>query len=67
MSLHETKYCLRCKKQFECKPGNISQCQCFGIKLTAEQKAFIELRYSDCLCNSCLTILQSDLELFEEK
>lgn len=67
MSLHETKNCPLCKSSFECKPGNIAQCQCFGIKLTDEQKAFIELRYNDCLCNNCLATLQNDIELFKEK
>lgn len=67
MSLYETKNCHRCKEQFECKPGNISQCQCNSIKLTYEQRAFIEQQYNDCLCNKCLTVLQNDLELFKEK
>ncbi|MBP8114012.1 MAG: cysteine-rich CWC family protein [Chitinophagaceae bacterium] len=67
MSLDETKYCPRCKESFECKPGNIAQCQCYGIKLTDIQKAFIKLRYNDCLCNNCLTKLQNDIELFKEK
>jgi hypothetical protein len=67
MSQHETKNCPRCKEQFECKPGNITQCQCYGIKLTDEQKVFIEFRYNDCLCSNCLTDLQNDIELFKEK
>ncbi len=64
---HETKYCPRCKKAFECKPGSITQCQCFGIIMTAEQKAYLELRYNDCLCRNCLTQLQNEVELFKEK
>jgi hypothetical protein len=67
MCTHENKTCPRCKKQFECKPGNISQCQCFGMKFTIEQKAYIEQRYSDCLCKECLATLQNDIELFKEK
>ncbi len=67
MCQHETKNCPRCKKAFECKPGNITQCQCFGITMTVEQKAYIELRYSDCLCRNCLTQLQNEVELFKEK
>jgi len=67
MCQHETKHCPRCKKTFECKPGNITQCQCFGITLTAEQKAYIEQRYNDCLCRGCLVQLQNDAALFKEK
>ena len=67
MCTHENKTCPRCKKPFECKAGNIAQCQCYGIVLTIEQKAFIEQRYNDCLCKDCLTTLQSDMELFKEK
>jgi Cysteine-rich CWC len=67
MCRHETKSCPRCNRSFECKPGNITQCQCFGIKLTIEQKAYVELRYEDCLCRNCLSILQNEVELFKEK
>ncbi len=67
MCQHETKNCPRCKTAFECKAGNITQCQCFGITMTVEQKAYIELRYNDCLCRNCLTQLQNEVELFKEK
>lgn len=64
---HEIKSCERCGNQFECKPGNITQCQCYGITLTIEQKAYIEQRYSDCLCKNCLQTLQGEVDLFREK
>lgn len=67
MCIHESKTCPRCRNSFECKPGNITQCQCFGISLSIEQKAFIEQRYNDCLCRNCLQVLQNDVELFKEK
>ncbi len=67
MCQHETKDCPRCKTAFECKPGNITQCQCYGIDLTAELKAYIEQRYNDCICKSCLQYLQLELNLFKEK
>lgn len=67
MCTYENKTCPRCKKPFECKPGNITQCQCFGIKFSIEQKAYIEQRYSDCLCRDCLGTLQNEIELFKEK
>jgi hypothetical protein len=67
MAHHEKKHCPRCAKPFECKPGSITQCQCFGIQLTTEQKSFIEDRYADCLCRDCLVQLQSHIELFKER
>ena len=67
MNRHEEKYCPRCKTVFECKPGNITQCQCYGIVLTDEQRAYIEQRYADCLCRDCLAYLSNELNLFKEK
>jgi hypothetical protein len=67
MCLHETKYCPRCKQAFECKPGNITQCQCYGIELAEEVKAFIEQQFNDCLCRDCLQYFQQELNLFKEK
>jgi hypothetical protein len=59
MSKHEEKHCPRCHLVFECKPGNITQCQCSAIQLTVEETAFIEAKYDDCLCINCLGELQN--------
>jgi hypothetical protein len=67
MCQHESKTCLRCKSPFECKPGSITQCQCYGIELSAELRVYIELRYNDCLCRNCLQYLSVELNLFKEK
>ncbi len=67
MCKHETKNCPRCGIAFECKAGNIAQCQCCGIELNAEQRAYIEQRYNDCLCRDCLQYLSNELNLFKEK
>ncbi|HEX7844425.1 MAG TPA: cysteine-rich CWC family protein [Chitinophagaceae bacterium] len=67
MNCHETKKCPRCNSPFECKPGNITQCQCYGLKISDEEKAFIEQRYEDCLCRNCLLQLKNQVELFKEK
>lgn len=67
MCQHETKNCPRCKQAFECKPGNITQCQCFGIILSDEQRVYIEQQYNDCLCRDCLQYLSNELNLFKEK
>ena len=67
MCKHEEKKCTRCNVYFECKPGNITQCQCYGIQLSVEEKAFIEDRYSDCLCKKCLQELKQRYVFFKEK
>lgn len=67
MCRHEAKNCPRCGKHFECKPGIITECQCFGIVVTEELKTFLEQRYTDCLCRSCLQYLQQEQHLFKEK
>ena len=36
---HEPRNCPRCNKTFECKVGNIAQCQCSSIVLSEEEKA----------------------------
>jgi len=61
MCRHEEKYCPRCNKAFECKPGNIAQCQCFGIFFSVEEKQAIEEKYTDCLCRSCLEEMKNEI------
>ena len=65
MSSHEIKYCLRCSKPFECKPGNITQCKCFEVKLTSKELELISEMYDDCLCASCLSELKNSFRRFE--
>jgi hypothetical protein len=67
MPQHENKVCPRCESAFECKVGDIGHCQCSGFVLTAEEMAFIETRYNDCLCSRCLLDLQNKYTLFKEK
>ena len=67
MSRPETKDCPRCNKSFQCKAGNITQCQCFDIKLNPELKALMEQQFHDCLCPDCLKHLLQELNLFKEK
>lgn len=56
----ETKTCPRCKAGFTCKSGEVLLCQCQTLVLSAEQLAFINSRYEDGLCVSCLAELRSD-------
>ena len=67
MPLHEPKVCPRCNKQFECRVGDIANCQCSSITLTIEERAFIEDRYQDCLCGNCLKELKNKYIFFKEK
>jgi len=62
MCLHEAKYCPRCTKAFECKVGNITQCQCYGVSFSTEERAFIDARFTDCLCRDCLLQLKNDYQ-----
>jgi hypothetical protein len=67
MCKHEEKKCPRCQTPIECKVGDITHCQCFGISFTVEEKKFIEERYTDCLCRNCLQELKQRDTLFKEK
>ena len=61
---HEIKSCPRCGSTFECKPGNIAQCQCYAVALTRDEATFIKEIYDDCLCAKCLIEMK---KLFYEK
>jgi len=39
---------------FECKAGNVTECQCSGIDLDGAAKDYIAGSYADCLCRRCL-------------
>lgn len=67
MCKHEQKSCPRCQQPFECKVGDVLNCQCFGISFNETEKAHIEGRYQDCLCRKCLLELKQQPVLFTEK
>lgn len=67
MSMHEAKSCPRCGQSFECKPGTITECQCYGIAISADMRKLLDQRYTDCLCKSCLEFLQQDVNRFKEQ
>ncbi|MFY7900874.1 MAG: cysteine-rich CWC family protein [Chitinophagaceae bacterium] len=62
MPIHEIKVCAKCNKNFECKVGNILECQCNQIQLSYEEKSIIENSYEDCLCIDCLYILRYQIQ-----
>jgi hypothetical protein len=67
MIKHEDKYCPRCNTVFECKAGSIALCQCSTIKLSVEERVYVESKFEDCLCIDCLVTLQKEYVLFKEK
>ena len=60
MARHETKTCVRCRRDFECKSGSILLCQCQTVVLSSAQLAWIAARYDDCLCCGCLKQLRGE-------
>lgn len=60
MPHHEIKICPHCHKEFECKAGSITECQCSQIILSNDERNYIESKFSDCLCIDCLKILQQE-------
>lgn len=60
MCQHETKHCGRCQAPFECKVGNITECQCYGVSMSQEEKKFIADNYGDCLCSQCLEAIKTE-------
>lgn len=55
MLRHEDKYCPRCGNLFECKVGDIANCQCNSIKIPEATRDFIlTTSYNDCLCCKCM-------------
>jgi len=60
MSLHEPKYCPRCNALFECKPGDVANCQCSEVIVSTETRNILAKSYwNDCLCKQCLQYLES--------
>jgi hypothetical protein len=65
MGKHEQKKCLRCGGGFECKVGDILKCQCYAIKLNDAEVKFIETKFTDCLCSSCMRDLKSEYRILQ--
>ncbi|MEO7767042.1 MAG: cysteine-rich CWC family protein [Ferruginibacter sp.] len=65
MCRHEDKHCQRCGTSFECKVGNITQCQCYGVNLNNEEQQFISKQFSDCLCFACIKALRTQFNTAE--
>ncbi len=50
---HEVKTCPRCEIVFECKVGDIVNCQC-NIEINEATRPFLLQTNFDCLCVNCL-------------
>ncbi|WP_198145091.1 cysteine-rich CWC family protein [Microscilla marina] len=51
---HEQKQCPRCGAGFECKVGDVVNCQCYEVQVQARTNEFLANAYYDCLCKNCL-------------
>jgi len=65
--MHEKKSCACCDGEFECKLGTIAQCDCYAIKLTLEERSYIEEKFADCLCSNCLQVLKKEYIIFKRE
>ncbi|TAE13940.1 MAG: hypothetical protein EAZ47_09040 [Bacteroidetes bacterium] len=54
MPHHEQLICERCNKAFVCKPGNITQCACFGVVISPEVREQFASTYTQCICIPCI-------------
>jgi len=59
---HEIKICPRCSNTFECKVGDVANCQC-NIELSHHTKEFLAKTNYDCLCANCLQHFNSLLKV----
>ncbi|MBA4196760.1 MAG: hypothetical protein C0459_04315 [Chitinophaga sp.] len=67
MPQHEKKQCSKCNNNFECKVGNVLECQCSQIQLSYEERVYIENLYTDCLCIDCLHVLRYQYQILKKK
>jgi len=69
MQKHESKTCPSCQQDFECRCGDIINCQCETVELVQKYRDYIFKLYDDCLCASCLKKLrtQYNIETFNQK
>ncbi len=64
---HEILVCKRCSSRFECKVGDVSNCQCSTISLSDVTRKFLDHTYFGCLCANCLTEIESKVSALKGK
>jgi hypothetical protein len=55
--------CLRCNGKFVCQAGNIHACDCTKVTLSNKEQTYIQEKYNNCLCNTCLIELKKEFNL----
>ena len=60
MHKHEDKICGNCGIAFECKVGNITQCQCYEVCLSNEEQQYISKQFTGCICINCIKALRTE-------
>lgn len=58
----KNKVCPRCGAPFVCHHENPAICQCAGIVLTENARAYLRTHYRDCLCRKCLEEIANQKE-----
>jgi hypothetical protein len=54
------KICRNCNNTFECNMENITECHCYSVKISEENKQLIVSKFDDCLCNNCLNLFNKE-------
>lgn len=62
-SRHEPMQCARCNGTFQCKPFDITNCQCNTVSLTEAELHYLQSKYDDCLCADCLRAIKQEYSL----
>lgn len=64
---HEIIVCKRCGSQFECKVGDVSNCQCSTISLSDSTRKFLDNTSFGCLCANCLSEIENRVSSIKDK
>jgi cysteine-rich CWC protein len=67
MCKHEEKHCPRCGASFECKVGDITQCQCYAVHVNDAERNYIGALFQDCLCASCIRSLKTSYNIAQRQ
>jgi hypothetical protein len=60
---HEIMVCKRCGSRFECKVGDVSNCQCSNVSLNDATRKYLDNTFYGCLCVNCLAEVESKVSL----
>ena len=60
------KICPCCKGAFGCQNDQIGECWCLYEPINSSFRKFLEVNFSDCLCNKCITVLRRNYINYEQ-